>query len=608
MAIGEFVTMNSNEALQKIQQAVAEKKLTSTAADNIDAWLTQSRYATYADQILRHIEQHDWQVLDDVFWTVIPFGTGGRRGRMFPIGSNAINERTIGESAQGLATYVKTQSAARTSLACAIAYDTRHNSIAFARLCAEVMVAAGFKVYFLDDYRSTPELSFLVRNKQCSCGIMVTASHNPPSDNAVKCYWSTGGQILPPHDQGVIEQVMNVGEITRADFDAALADGRIEICTAETDQAFVAAVSQQAFPGPREIRIIYSPLHGVGSSAVLPALAADSFPNVQVFGPHEEPNGDFPNVPNHVSNPENAAVFDAIIQQAQRDHADLILATDPDCDRLGCAAPLAASTGTWRTFSGNQIAALLADYILEQRETGWHNYTGPLRRQDFGHYRPRPSNCRFVRRSNDWRFASGLQVDRWRDRPGGPDRFVFGAEESHGYLVGQYARDKDAAVAAMLLAELAALVKSQNKSLNDKLDDLYWQHGYHAESLINQTMPGSEGMARMKQLMAELRESPPEQLAGLDVATVRDFENGVRRFAGGKTQPLSGPKGDLVMLDLESPGNYVAVRPSGTEPKVKYYVFTFVPAEQLADLEVAKRQMHERIVAIESDLNQLAGC
>src|SRR5687768_14788107 len=204
--------MPHQHALQLVNEGVHSGQLTEGAATNIRRWLTEARYASYAPEVADHLEKRQWKQLDNAFWTVIPFGTGGRRGRMYPIGSNAINDRTIGESAQGLATYVVRQPSA-SPLSCAIAYDTRHNSRHFAELCAGIMVASGFTVYFLDDYRSTPELSFLVRHKQCACGIMVTASHNPPSDNAVKVYWSTAGQIVPPHDKAIVECVMNVQEI-----------------------------------------------------------------------------------------------------------------------------------------------------------------------------------------------------------------------------------------------------------------------------------------------------------------------------------------------------------------------------------------------------------
>ncbi len=334
-------TLDVATALQQIDQAAARGQLSEGAVKNLRTWLTESRYVDYVSSVLRHVADQKWQALDDAFWTIIPFGTGGRRGRMYEIGSNTINDRTIGESAQGLADYVKQYRTGTGPLSCAIAYDTRHQSPHFARLCAEVMVAANFTVYFLDDYRSTPELSFLVRHKHCCCGIMVTASHNPPSDNAVKVYWSTGGQILPPHDQGVIQRVMTVERVERADFDQAVSEGKVVLCREDVDQAFIEALQGEAFPGPRELKVIYSPLHGVGASAVVPALLADGFRDVEVFAEHAEPSGDFPNVPNHVSNPENTAVFDRIIGRAQKVGADVILASDPDCDRLGVAAPVA---------------------------------------------------------------------------------------------------------------------------------------------------------------------------------------------------------------------------------------------------------------------------
>ena len=358
--------MPSADRTAELAAAVADGKISAGAAENIRIWLTKPAYAPYAAEVARHIDSGMWKELDDAFWTVIPFGTGGRRGRMYPIGSNAVNDRTIGESAQGLADYVRATCGAGPH-SCAIAYDTRHRSPEFARLCAEIMVAAGFTVYYLDGHRSTPELSFAVRFKKCSCGIMVTASHNPPSDNAVKVYWSTGGQLVPPHDEGVIERVYRVDQIHRTPFDEALAAGRIVKCQAEIDPAYVAAAAKCALGGPRKLTMIYSPLHGVGATAVMPVLAAAGFGDVEIFGPHAQPSGDFPNVPGHVSNPENPAVFDAIIARAREVGSDLVLASDPDCDRIGCAAPKTRdSHGPWGTFTGNQIGALLAEYVLER--------------------------------------------------------------------------------------------------------------------------------------------------------------------------------------------------------------------------------------------------
>ena len=600
------MTTDVKTLISAVESAATEGKLSAGAVENIRIWLTDARYAQHAAQVAEHIESTKWQELDDAFWTIIPFGTGGRRGRMYPIGSNAINDRTIGESAQGLADYAKENREDDGPLACAIAYDTRHRSRQFAELCAEVMVAAGYTVYFLDGVRSTPELSFCVRYKNCACGIMVTASHNPPSDNAVKAYWSTGGQILPPHDAGVIDRVMNAGEIVRTPFAEAVEAGQVIFCQDEIDTAFIREVKAQGLGGPRDLRVIYSPLHGVGASAVLPALEADGFTDVELFAPHAELSGDFPNVPGHVSNPENPAVFDAIIERGQKIGADVIMASDPDCDRLGCAAPLTADpSGEWGTFTGNQIGVLLAEWVLQQRQAA-----GTLSPD---HYLVKTLvTTEMIRRVGDaygvktygdllvgFKWIGGLMDEQ------GPERFVLGLEESHGYLVRQYARDKDGAVAAMLLSELAAAVKAEGQSLHEKLDALYWQYGYHVEKLVNQTMPGSEGMDRMKKLMARFRSDPPQSLGGIEVRGVRDYLSGTVMVAGDR-QPLAGPTGDLVNFDLAAEGNYVAARPSGTEPKVKFYMFAYEPAEQLSLLEVTKSELQERLDAVASDLAAFA--
>lgn len=599
--------MNVEQALAELEAAGTDGKLSAGAVENIRVWLTKARYRSYVDEVIEHIAEQKWQQLDDAFWTVIPFGTGGRRGRMYPIGSNAINERTIGESAQGLAEYVRQQTDDPEQLSCAIAYDTRHRSRDFAELCAGIMVAAGFRVYFLDDYRSTPELSFLVRHQGCDCGIMVTASHNPPSDNAVKVYWSTGGQALPPHDKAIIDRVMNVGDIGHADFRAAVEAGKIVLCTEETDAAFMAELKNQSYGGPRDIRVIYSPLHGVGGSAVFPLLQQTGFENVEVYGPHAEPSGDFPNVPDHVSNPENPRVFDDIIEHARQSGADLILATDPDGDRMGCAAPLTlAPNSSWGVLTGNQLAVLLADYVLEQRRRA-----GTL---SHDHYLVKTLvTTEMLRRLGDAygvRTCGNLLVGfKWiggeMDEQG-PDKFVLGCEESHGYLVGQYARDKDGAVACLLMSELAAHLKAEGKSVHEKLDELFSKHGAHVERLITFRMEGSEGMDKMKKLMSRFRENPPEQFGGIAVEAVRDYlQSKITR--GGRTSPLDGPVGDMVFLDLAEPGNSIALRPSGTEPKVKFYMFAYTPAAKVSDLNKEKAELAARLDSVEADIRAFCG-
>ncbi|MEM9353578.1 MAG: phospho-sugar mutase [Planctomycetota bacterium] len=600
--------MDTEQLLSLVEQAQGDSKITPKAAENIETWLTQPRYADYAAEVAEHITSGKWQELDDAFWTTIPFGTGGRRGKMYPIGSNAINDRTIGESAQGLATYVKAHHEESGELSSAIAYDTRHRSPHFAQLCSEIMVAAGFKVYFLEGFRSTPELSYLVRYKSCSCGIMVTASHNPPSDNAVKAYWSTGGQLLPPHDKGVIDEVGRVEELVRTPFDEALADGRIVKCQEEVDAAFIQAVLEQSTDGPRGLKVIYSPLHGVGGSAVSPVLAGAGFEDVEVFGPHAEPDGDFPNVPGHVSNPENPQVFDAIVEHARAVGADIAVASDPDCDRIGVSAPLTpGADSSWETLSGNQIGALLGDYVLEtRRDAGLIDdksfvittlVTTNLLRRIADSYGVRTFGDLLV----GFKWIAGV-IDAE-----GPEGFLYGTEESHGYMAGKHVRDKDGAVAALLLCELSARLKADGQTLHQKLDALFWQHGAHAERTISVQMPGSEGMARMKEVMASFRSAPPSEVGGMAVAKVRDYLNNETFEPGGSKSPLEGPTGDLVLLDFSTDGNYVAIRPSGTEPKIKLYMFAYEPAEQLADLEETKSELQARLDAVEASLRAFSG-
>ncbi|MCG8451071.1 MAG: phospho-sugar mutase, partial [Pirellulales bacterium] len=409
------------------------------------------------------------------------------------------------------------------------------------------------------------------------------------------------------HDKGTIDKVMSVDEIKRASFDQALAEGRIEICQEEIDGLFIDAVLQQQSPGPRDLHVVYSPLHGVGATAVCPVLEKAGFAQVELFGPQAEPDGNFPNVPGHVSNPENPAVFDAIAAHAKEIGADLALATDPDCDRIGCSAPLTTDKNAeWRTLSGNQIGALIGDYLLEakqrQGQLSPENFvvitlvTTQLTRRIADSYGAKTFGDLLV----GFKWIAGVIDDE------GADKFLYGAEESHGYLAGRHVRDKDGAVAALLLCELAAKLKAEGQTLHEKLDALFWQHGVHAERTVSVQMPGSEGMDRMKEVMQQFRTQPPQQLAGCGVRQVRDYLQG-HKLVGGKPEPLEGPTGDLIILDLELNGNYVAIRPSGTEPKIKLYMFTYEPPEQLANLDTAKQKLEERLDQMEADARKSAG-
>jgi phosphomannomutase len=619
--------------LAAIDAAHAAGTITDHSARTMRDWLTQPRYAEFAGELATRIdraaaEPATWKELDDVYWTVIPFGTGGRRGRMYPVGSNAINDRTIGESAQGLADYVRSVTPAGAEASCAIAYDTRHRSEHFAKLCAEVLLAAGFRIFFLRGFRSTPELSYAVRHTQSTCGIMVTASHNPPSDNAVKVYWAGGVQVLPPHDKGIIDRVMRCDAVHRESFDAGVAAGRVQFVEQEIDPAFVAAVLRQSTAGARDVSILYTPLHGVGASAVVPVLDGAGFKKLRLYGPQEMPDGDFPNVPGHVANPENPAVLQGAIAEAKDRSDDLVMASDPDCDRLGAAAPLTMTAGSeWQTFTGNQLAALLVDWVLSSRKR-----LGTLSVTD--HVITTLVTTGIVRRIADAYRATTidtLQVGfKWIGQAidqTGPEHFVFGCEESHGYLAGTHVRDKDASVAALLLAELTAALKAQGTTLHQQLDAIFCTHGCHLERQVAITLPGAAGMDRMREIMATLRTQPPAALGGLPVSRVRDYGSLTTSTPGAAAVSFAGAKGDLVMFDLADPAtpaarltaaeiaaghfpalaNCVAARPSGTEPKIKFYLFAVAAPCSQHELAETKSTLTQRLDALERDLRALAG-
>jgi phosphoglucomutase/phosphomannomutase len=379
-----------------------------------------------------------------------------------------------------------------------------------------------------------------------------------------------------------------VTTIGRTPFADAVRQGKIEFCRGEMDGRFREAVLAQGFGGPRALKIVYSPLHGVGGASVLPVLQAAGFHDIELFAPHATPDGDFPNVPGHVSNPENPAVFDALIARADEIGADLCLASDPDADRIGVAARL-TTDGEFQTLNGNQIGVLLADYCLTQRREA-----GKL---DSSHYVVTTIvSTDMLRRLADYHkvqcyddLFTGFKWIGQKIDEAGPERFVFGFEEAHGYLAGSYIRDKDGAVAALLLAELAAICGEKNRTLHQQLDVLYSRVGCHLEKTTALTMPGADGMAKMQAIMERLRTAPPAMIGGLAVERVRDY---LRR--------PTGPKSDLLVFDLAG-GNRAAVRPSGTEPKIKFYLFTYAPPKESQDVSAAKKKLNERLAAMQAD-------
>lgn len=603
--------MSSREGyLERVAAAEAAGKISDSAADSLRRWLTAAPFAPYLQALQTEIDSERWGELDDAFYAVLEFGTGGRRGRMFPVGTNVLNNRTIAESARGLADYVSRTKSQGQARSCVIAYDTRHNSRAFAEQCARVLVAAGFHVYLFPGPRSTPLLSTAVRKLGCDAGIMITASHNPPADNGFKCYAATGGQVIPPDDAGIIECVVAASsrEIPEADFEAAVTDGTIKILGDELDEYYLSSVVAESVSHARDITIVFTPLHGVGETSVAAALRRAGFERVIVLESQRTPDGDFPTVPGHVSNPEIPRTLEAAIAEARRCRADLVIASDPDADRIGVAIPTTGDpAGEWITLDGNQIGALLTAFVIKQTEA-----QGKLRHDHYIVTTLVSSQMgRALAEREGVRVEDDLLVGfKWiaqRVDEAGHLGFLFGFEESHGYLKGDYARDKDAAVASLLFAELAATVKDRKQTVLEYLDDLYIDVGHHGERLMNIYHEGREGVLKIRQIMEAFREIPPHSVGGLKVVEVKDYKTHEIRRPDGSVDLLPEPSADLLIFELDAPGCRFAVRPSGTEPKIKFYLFARTDAHGCTgpgQLAAIKERTARRLDQIKADLEK----
>ena len=468
---------------------------------NIRKWLEEPPFLKYRGVLLEDIERKRWNELDEAFYTVLEFGTGGRRGKMYPVGTNVLNERTMAESARGLADYVSSRKDAGSPRSCVIAHDTRHQSAEFAAaLCAGAR-RRGVQGLSRQGAALDPLLSCAVRHLGCDAGIMITASHNPPSDNGFKCYGRSGGQVVPPDDVGIIECVKAASdrEIPEMALEQARSSGLLVELLDELDSAYLTAVLSESVSHARSLSIVYTPLHGVGETSVARVLKLAGFSQVSILASQRTPDGDFPNVPDHVANPEYPRTLEAAIAEARKTGADLVVASDPDADRIGVGVPVTRDPhGEWTTLDGNQIGVVLAAFVMKECQV-----RGKLRPD---HYLI--TTLVSTEMTQALAHREGIRVEdnllvgfKWigqRVDEAGPHGFLFAFEESHGYLKGTHARDKDAAVAALLFAELAATVKDRKQTVLEYLDDLFIDVGHYGEKLINKFLEGREGLAKIR--------------------------------------------------------------------------------------------------------------
>ncbi len=547
-----------------------QEHVSPAAARNIKQWLEDDKYAEYRDELTEMIEAERWQDLEDAFFKVLEFGTGGRRGTT-GVGSNRINRVTIGESTQALCIYAAKADPEAPNRGLVIACDTRLSSPELSQYAASVAAANGFRTYIFDSPRATPELSFAVRQLGCAIGIVISASHNPPTDNGFKAYWSDGAQLVSPHDIGVLSEAEKITSIHAIDFDQAIQGGQIEVIGREIDQAYLKAVSDQAMSDNRQLKIAYSPLHGTGQTNVLPALRAVGFDDIVLVDEQMVPDGNFPTVEGGKPNPEEKAANDRVVALMLSEDADIAASNDPDADRFGI---MVRQDDQAIYLTGNQSAVLAADFTLAKlaAKSGVSDK----------HYLVKTIVTTDMLTAIADNYGATVYGDLLvgfkyigqliRNKESTDEVFLLGAEESFGMLKGDYARDKDGATGVLPLAEYAAELKAAGKTLWDRLLELYHQYGLYVERLDTMVCPGAEGFQEMQAIMQALRANPPTQIDNHKVTAVIDYISLTRTdLATGNVTPVDCANGDVFVLEFGDPRRRITIRPSGTEPKLKFY-------------------------------------
>ena len=543
-------------------------ELEKSVMDRAQQWLNGS-FDDETKAAVKKLMETNPTELTDSFYRDLEFGTGGLRGIM-GVGTNRMNKYTVGMATQGLANYLRMMFPALDPIKMAISHDSRNNSKYFARIVAEVLSANGFKVFLFDDLRPTPELSFAIRHLGCQSGVMVTASHNPKEYNGYKAYWDDGGQLIPPHDKNVIAEVQKITSADQVSWQGA--NGKIIMTGHDADEAYLSEVaalslSPEAIQRQKGLKIVYTPLHGTGRTIVPEVLRRFGFTNISLVEEQMTPDGNFPTVLS--PNPEEHEALSMAIAKAEATGADLVMATDPDADRVGIA--VRDHHGKMVLLNGNQTAALLFHYIL----TRWKE-SGKLTGREFIVKTIVTSDL-----LSDIAVSFGVEyfdvltgfkyiADIIRQNEG-KKTFIVGGEESYGYLTGDFVRDKDAVSSCAMIAETAAWMADRGKTLFDLLLEIYEKYALYRESLFSVTKKGKTGAEEIREMMVGYRENPPTVINGSRVMEIIDYQ--LRRktdLLTGKESPVLLPGSDVLQFILED-GSRISVRPSGTEPKIKFY-------------------------------------
>lgn len=569
-------------------------------------YAAQEKDVQFASEVKDILLRNDDKELEDRFYRDLEFGTGGLRG-VIGGGYNRMNTLVVTRATQGLCDYLKGQFPTKALSAC-IAYDSRRRSADFALATALVFAANGIKAYLFPSLRPTPELSFAIRQLGADTGVVVTASHNPPQYNGYKAYWNDGSQVVPPHDVGIIEKVQAVKKVETMEKDKALEKGLLVILDSRIDDAYVAMVKSKLLrpalikKEAASVKVVYTPLHGTGAM-LFERIMGELGLNILTVPEQRQPDGEFPTV--SFPNPEEPAALKMAIDLGMKEKADVVMATDPDADRLGIAVP--DKSGVFVLVTGNQLGALHLDYILSSLA-------------EFGKMPPRPACVKSIVTTNfQTAIAAKYNVEcrecltgfKWiaeimRKFEAEGKNFIYGTEESYGHLIETEVRDKDGISAAALTAEMTLYWRSKGKSLLDRLDELYAEFGYYEEKGISKYFQGPAGMETMSGIMNNYRHKQPIALGGIPVVSIRDIQTGKEWDVGSTAyRAIDLPESDVVQWRLRD-GTFVTVRPSGTEPKIKYYILCQTDAEAIG-IEAARLQTKDKISAIETDIRKVIG-
>ena len=564
--------------------------------DQVNEWLTPT-FDQNTQEEIKDLMTSDPKGLEDAFYKNLEFGTGGMRG-VIGVGTNRINKYTLGKNTQGLSNYLK-KCFSNEDLKVAIAYDCRKNSDTLAKVVADIFSANGIKVYLFSEMRPTPELSFALKHLNCHSGIVLTASHNPPEYNGYKVYWQDGGQIVPPQDGEIIAEIE---ALKYSDIKFTANASLIEYIDIEIDEAFVnSTIENASFNTPKaakeNLNIVFTPLHGTSVKSIPAVLAKAGYTNVNIVKEQETPDGNFPTVKS--PNPEEPEALTMALALADKVNADIVIGTDPDSDRLGVA--VRDNNGKMMLLNGNQTMVIMTAFLLEQ----WKRADKITGTEFIGSTIVSTPMMLDLASAYGIECKVGLTGFKWiakfiKDFPN--QKFIGGGEESFGFMVGDAVRDKDAVAACLLVCEIAAQAKAAGSSLYKELINLYLDFSFYKEHLISLTKKGKEGLAEINQMMVDLRNNPMETINGQRVVCIEDYQNTTARdLINNETFDLDIPKSNVLIYYLED-GSKICARPSGTEPKIKFYFSVNAILEEATDFEEANTFLDTKIQNIITEM------